>query len=117
MVDCAKTYKSKARGWSLQRSGNSTARDLLSREGDSNPIDGLVTRNHQVGSFETICCAAQEGGSAVAGSFIVLKPLKTGRSTDRFSGPALEPHGNYSRAKAIRTLFDYSAASSRETIR
>ena len=28
-------------------------------------FDGLVTRNHQVGSFKTICCAAQEGGSAM----------------------------------------------------
>ena len=65
-------------------------------------FDGLVTRNYQVGSFETICCAAQEGGSAVAGSFIVLKPLKTGRSTDRVTDPALEPHGIYLRSARAR---------------
>ena len=34
------------------------------------------------------------------------KPLKTGRSADRISGPALEPHGIYFRGKAIRTPHD-----------
>ena len=38
--------------------------------------------------------------------FIVLKPLKTRRGTDRFSGPELAPPGIYFRGNAIRTLFD-----------
>ena len=33
-------------------------------------------------------------------------PPKQGQATDRFSGPALTPHGIYVREKAIRTLFD-----------
>ena len=37
----------------------------------------------------------------------MLKPLKTGRSTDRFGGPALALHGTYFRGNAIRTLFDH----------
>ena len=37
---------------------------------------------------------------------VMLKPLKRGRSADRFCGPALEPHGVYFRGKASRTLFN-----------
>ena len=37
---------------------------------------------------------------------IVLKLLKAGRSTDRFGGPALAPHGTHFRGNAIRTLFN-----------
>ena len=33
-------------------------------------------------------------------------PPKQGQATDRFSGPALAPHGIYVRGKAVRTLFD-----------
>ena len=33
-------------------------------------------------------------------------PPKQGQATDRFSGPALAPHGIYVRGKAIRTLYN-----------
>ena len=33
-------------------------------------------------------------------------PPKQGQAANRFSGPALAPHGIYARGKAIRALFD-----------
>ena len=38
-------------------------------------FDGLVTRNHEVGSFETICGAVQEGNSAVVHCTKTLQKL------------------------------------------
>ena len=66
-------------------------------------FDGLATRKCRVGSFETALGASQEGDSGVVNC--MRTPPKQGQATDRFSGPALAPHGIYVRGKAIRTLF------------
>ena len=42
----------------------------------------------------------------LVGLTVYENPPKQGQAADRFSGPALVPHGIYVREKAIRTLFD-----------
>ena len=81
VVHCyVKTLKKREERRSLLWSGTRTARGLLSREGESNPIRLFRHTNIKVGSFETICRAAQKGDSAVVGCVKTIKNKARGRS-------------------------------------